>query len=60
MEPPADRSPIDLGALERRLVARACWYEDPSAYREGVRAALDAVRGQAERDARLARSALAG
>lgn len=36
--------PLDLVELERRLDRRACWHEDPSAYRQGVRDALGELR----------------
>lgn len=37
MQPRTDpATTVDLLELERSLVERACWHEDPEAYRQGV------------------------
>jgi hypothetical protein len=44
MEPRTEPTTLDLAALEERLERRACWHDDPGAYRAGVRDTLAAVR----------------
>ena len=45
MEPPTERTTtVDLAELERHLLQRACWHEDPAAYRAGVRDTVRALR----------------
>ena len=39
---------VDLAALERTLCRRACWHEDPEAYREGVHETVEELRRSAE------------
>lgn len=46
MESITTASPLDLADLERRLEQRACWQEDPAAYRQGVRDALGELRAR--------------
>lgn len=50
MDTREDPTVVDLGELERRLEQRACWSEDPRAYRAGVHDALRALRGRAQPD----------
>ena len=44
MEPRADRTTIDLAELERAMLQRACWHEDPATYRQGVHDTLEQLR----------------
>lgn len=41
---------VDLAALERTLVQRACWHEDPAAYRQGVHDTVEELRRAATAD----------
>lgn len=50
MDTREDPTVVDLGELERRLERRACWAEDPQAYRAGVHDALRALRERAQHD----------
>ena len=55
----ATAPPLDLAGLEHRLEQRACWQEDPAAYRQGVRDAFDELRARM-RDAEPLGNAIAG
>ncbi len=45
MQPRTERTTtVDLTELERALVERACWHEDPGAYRQGVHDTVEELR----------------
>lgn len=60
MDTPSDARTLDLDALERRVARRACWHEDPAAYRQGVHDAMTALRDEARRGGQPVWPALAG
>ena len=44
MEPRIETTTVDLTELEHVLERRACWHEDPGAYRQGVHDAVEELR----------------
>ena len=44
MEPRREQTTVDLAELERAMLQRACWHEDPAAYRQGVHDTLEQLR----------------
>ncbi len=60
MEPRMDRTTtIDLTELEHALAQRACWHEDPDAYRQGVHDTVEELRRTTGRDADRRRGVVA-
>ncbi len=44
MEPRGDQTTVDLAELERAMLRRACWHDDPATYRQGVHDTLERLR----------------
>ena len=52
MEPRTEpTTTVDLAQLEHTLCERACWHEDPAAYRQGVHDTVEELRRSTGPDA---------